>query len=355
MSKKRRQKDFTSRYLRGALDEDNVEQGQRFSDKNKHFQQRKTEKTGLLRAAQEEQTGDIESLPIGQVIQVYSRFCDVKYEGNTYLCIKRKTMSSLSETDLVVGDQVHFRDLGTIDPQGRHEAMIEQVRPRKTVLTRTESFKGVEQHPIVANAEQMLIVASLVQPRVKWGLIDRMVIAARGGGLLPILCLNKVDLADEAQLAKATEILAHYETLGVRTLQTSVHKPETTAPLAELLHDKLTVLAGHSGVGKSSLIRVVEPGFTIRIGEISTYTEKGRHTTSSAKLYRLTMGGAVIDTPGVKLFGLWGVTRDNLDEYFPDVVAGTAPEWRKESYERIRDSVSEQSTAESQRSQRGRE
>jgi ribosome biogenesis GTPase len=312
MSKKRRQKDFTSRYLRGALDEDTVEQGQRFSDKNKHFQQRKTEKTGLLRAAQEEQTGDIESLPIGQVIQVYSRFCDVKYEGNTYLCIKRKTMSSLSETDLVVGDLVHFRDMGTIDPQGRHEAMIEQVRPRKTVLTRTESFKGDEQHPIVANAEQMLIVASLVQPRVKWGLIDRMVIAARGGGLLPILCLNKVDLADEA---------------------------ETTAPLAELLRDKLTVLAGHSGVGKSSLIRVVEPTFTIRIGEISTYTEKGRHTTSSAKLYRLTMGGAVIDTPGVKLFGLWGVTQENLDEYFPDVVAGTAPQWRKESYERIRESV----------------
>jgi ribosome biogenesis GTPase len=99
------------------------------------------------------------------------------------------------------------------------------------------------------------------------------------------------------------------------------------------------VLAGHSGVGKSSLVARLEPGLNIRVGEISAYTGKGRHTTSSARRYPLSAGGAVIDTPGVKLFGLWGVTRENLPDFFPDVASGAAPQWRQESFERIAESL----------------
>jgi ribosome biogenesis GTPase len=102
-------------------------------------------------------------------------------------------------------------------------------------------------------------------------------------------------------------------------------------------------LAGHSGVGKSSLIRAVQPQLDLRVGEVSTYTDKGRHTTTSARRYVLDLegGGSVIDTPGVKLFGLWGVTRENLDEFFPDVEDDSAPEWRRESYKRIAESLRE--------------
>src|SRR5207248_2669395 len=119
----------------------------------------------------------------------------------------RKTVRQISETQLVVGDRVRFRPVEGDKPSehGQHsdgsrrkdspEAVIEQALPRQTVLTRADSFKGVEQHPIVANAEQMLVVASLREPRVKWGLIDRMIVAALSGGLRPIICLNKVDLA----------------------------------------------------------------------------------------------------------------------------------------------------------------
>src|SRR5206468_2917233 len=158
------------------------------------------------------------------------------------------------------------------------------------VLTRADSFKAVTQHPIVANAQQMLIVASLREPRVKWGLVDRMIVAARSGGLHPVVCLNKIDLADPAL-------------------------PALTADPA--------------GDGAA------------RAAAISRFNDKGRHTTTSARRYVLDFGGAVIDTPGVKLFGLWGVSRENLLEFFPDVDAGTAPEWRKESYERIADSLPE--------------
>jgi ribosome biogenesis GTPase len=101
----------------------------------------------------------------------------------------------------------------------------------------------------------------------------------------------------------------------------------------------VTVLAGHSGVGKSSLIRAVQPDLDLRIGAISGYNEKGRHTTTSARRYPLKIGGAVIDTPGVKLFGLWNVTRENLSDFFPDVAGGTAPQWRVESFQRIESSL----------------
>jgi ribosome biogenesis GTPase len=109
--------------------------------------------------------------------------------------------------------------------------------------------------------------------------------------------------------------------------------------LRALLKDQTTVLAGHSGVGKSSLIRAIQPHLDLRIAQVSAYTDKGRHTTTSAQRFPLDFGGHVIDTPGVKHFGLWDVTRENLLDYFPDVQNQTAPSWRAESYQRIMDSL----------------
>src|SRR6266516_2085208 len=106
-----------------------------------------------------------------------------EHEGRIWLCVTRKTLTKVSKTAIVVGDRVRFRESGTKDELGRPEAVIEQVLPRQTILTRAASFKGIDQHPIVANAEQMLIVASVLQPRPKWGLVDRMLVAAQSGGL----------------------------------------------------------------------------------------------------------------------------------------------------------------------------
>jgi ribosome biogenesis GTPase len=260
----------------------------------------------------------------------------VEYARAKHLCVTRKTLSKVSDTGLVVGDVVHFRP-------GTPEGVIERILPRRTVLTRADSFKQIEQHPIVANADQMLIVASVHRPKVKWGLIDRMIIAAQSGGLAPIVCLNKVDLdegLEDREMIFAREALAHYQTLGIATMQTSIDQPATLQSLRDKLASKTTVLAGHSGVGKSSLITAIQPSLDLRVGDVSTYTEKGRHTTTSARRYALDFApGHVIDTPGVKLFGLWGVTKDNLDEFFPDVVAGGAPAWRQESYRRISESM----------------
>ncbi|MDB5303498.1 MAG: Ribosome small subunit-stimulated GTPase EngC [Phycisphaerales bacterium] len=389
-----REKDLTSRYLSGGLDEDRVDQQQRFSSRNKNAEQDKIVRTALMRA--EEESGvDIETLPLGEVVQVYSLYSEVHHEGATYLAVVRKTLSKLSDTSLVVGDRVRFRvvesekdalersvtklaQAASLRTGDAPEAVIEQILPRQTVLTRADSFKALEQHPIVANARQMLIVASLKMPNVKWGLIDRMLIAAQSGGITPILCVNKVDLIPElipnsgiaepvaprtgsakhqsrearksAEAAKISSAIAkdaleakaaldHYQALGVRLLRTSALAGIGLDELREILRDQETVLAGHSGVGKSSLINAIQPQLHLRTGDISRFNDKGRHTTTSARHYPLDFGGAVIDTPGVKLFGLWGVTAENLVEFFPDIAAGTAPPWRQESYERIRESL----------------
>lgn len=348
--KGQREKDLTSRYLSGSFDEDLADPRQQFSARNKNRQQEKTLKTALMRL--EEQTGvDLESLPIAQVVQVHSLYCDVMVGEKVYLAVVRRTLTKVASGYVVVGDRVRIRPApeiqGAIDGAARKDlpaAVIEQILPRQTILTRADSFKGVEQHPIVANAEQMLIVASLRQPRIKWGLIDRMLVAALAGQLRPIICLNKMDLIEpgdeqDKDVVQADLALAHYQTLGAITLRTSVERKIGLSDLSERLHGRETVLAGHSGVGKSSLINAIEPTLNLRVGEVSGYTEKGRHTTTSARRYPLSAGGAVIDTPGVKLFGLWGVSAENLSDYFPDVASGSAPPWRQESYGRIMESL----------------
>jgi ribosome biogenesis GTPase len=332
-----RRKDITGEYLAGGLDDDRLDIQQRFTQRSKHGQKNKTARTALMRSENSESSADIDALPVGEVVQVFSIYCEVEQAGVKYLCVTRKTLSKVSETGIVVGDVVHFR-------RGTPESVIERVLPRRTVLTRADSFKQIEQHPIVANADQMLIVASVHRPKVKWGLIDRMLIAAQSGGLAPIVCLNKIDLdegEEDREMVFARGALEHYDSLGIVTLQTSIEQAASLGTLRTLLANRSTVLAGHSGVGKSSLITAIQPSLDLRVGEVSTYTEKGRHTTTSARRYPLDFAaGHVIDTPGVKLFGLWGVTRQNLADFFPDVEAGTAPAWRRESYERIEASMS---------------
>ncbi len=363
-----REKDLTSRYLSGGLDEDRIDPNQRFTARNKNAQANKTLKTAALRKeAGNAAEIDIETLPLGQVVQVYSLYCDVKAPDAIYRCTIRKTLNKVSDYATVVGDFVRFRPSGGTNERGQLEAVIERVEPRKTVLTRSDSFKQIVQHPVVANADQMLIVAAAANPRPKWGLIDRLLIAARSGGLEPIICLNKVDLEeiideipeeptdtdaiDDDQMNVEEDgtiitpepdvVLAYYASLGIATLRTSATTRVGIADLAAKLRGRITVLAGHSGVGKSSLITAVQPSLVIRVGDVSVVTDKGRHTTTSARYYPLENDetGAVVDTPGVKVFGLWNVTRDNLEEHFPDVISKTAPPWRVDSFQRIADSL----------------
>jgi len=314
---------------------------QRFSRRSANAKRAKMTRTAVLRTDVE--AADVESLPVGRVVQVHSLFCDVLYQAQTYRAVVRKTVVQLGRASVIVGDLVRFRP-GARGPtdEGPPQAVIEQVLPRTTVLTRADSFKGLGSQPIVANAGQMLIVVSLLEPAVKWGLVDRILVAGRSGGLKPVVCLNKTDLGTGSNASTEAEAaLEHYRSMGIAVLRTSVATPQGVDELRSVLAGNTTVLCGPSGAGKSSLIRAVQPSIDLRIGAISGYTGKGRHTTTSARRYVLDFGGEVIDTPGVKVFGLWNVTRENLMVHFPDVAAGTAPAWRRESCRRIAESLAE--------------
>lgn len=330
---------------------------QRFSRRSKFNQQMKTRRTAARRLAQS--GGEIADLPLGRVLQVHSLFCDVELDGQEIACVVRKTLQKVSDTRVVVGDLVRIRYVENPEP-GAPQATVEHIEPRRTVLSRADSFKAKTCWPIVANADQMLIVASIVKPRVKWGLIDRMIVAARLGGLLPIVCLTKIDLvsseavndvkdADKGDsinvLADAREKLAHYRLLGIETIESSIIDRSGIDRLREVLAGKVTVLAGHSGVGKSSLVRALDSSLDIKVGEVSEVTEKGKHTTTSARIYKLSAeglaGAELVDTPGVKVFGLWGLDSERLDACYPDVLEGNAPDWRQASYERIAEALNQ--------------
>jgi ribosome biogenesis GTPase / thiamine phosphate phosphatase len=217
----------------------------------------------------------------------------------------------LGRTPLVVGDHV-----GVVgDRSGATDALARIVRldERQTVLRRTADDNDPHERIIVANADQLVIVSALADPEPSFGLIDRCLVAALSAGIEPVLCLTKSDLASP------DAVLAQYAPLSVPALVTRRGGP--LDELREHLAGKASVLVGHSGVGKSTLINALVPTATRAIGVVSAIG-KGRHTSSSAVALALPGGGWVIDTPGVRSFGLAHVSADDLLWAFPDLEDG---------------------------------
>src|SRR5215213_2506509 len=187
--------------------------------------------------------------------------------------------------------------------------MIERVEPRHGVLTRASRRR---EQVLVANVDQLIIVMSLVEPDLKPHLIDRYLATAQQGGLAPILCLNKSDLVEHANLQP---LIGAYTQLGVLT---SAKSGDGVDRLRELLKDRATVFSGQSGVGKSSLLNAIQPGLALKVSTVSELTQKGRHTTTTAELIKLDFGGWVVDTPGVRQLQLWDVIPEEVEGYLPE-------------------------------------
>ncbi|MDX2035365.1 MAG: ribosome small subunit-dependent GTPase A [Isosphaeraceae bacterium] len=243
----------------------------------------------------------------GRVIRIHGLVSVVEADdGTAYRCNVRRILRTIAidgRNVVAVGDRVWFRLLGD-------EGMIEKVEARNASLTR--GYRG-KQHVIVSNVDQLLIVSALAEPGLKLPLIDRYLISAEKGGIRPVIVLNKADLVD---LADYQWVIGLYTQLGYETIATSAGDGRGVARLREILARGVTAFSGQSGVGKSSLLNAIQPGLNLRVREVSDWTSKGKHTTTTAELIRLADGGFVVDTPGLRQFELWNVDPAEMEAHF---------------------------------------
>jgi ribosome biogenesis GTPase len=254
----------------------------------------------------------------GTVVAVSSGSCRVLLNGHELACGIR---GNLSAADSVFTNPVAVGDEVVVSEEVSGGAMVEAVLPRRTTLARPDVFRRHRQQMVVANADQLLIVSSWLEPTIWLELIDRYLIAALRSGLEPIICVNKVDLADDE--AELQETMRPYDELNYRIALTSAETGEGVDELRRLLAGRTTVLAGLSGTGKSSLLSAVQPGMNLKTGavNISRGRTEGSHTTVQATMFRLDLGGSVIDTPGIQEFGLAGLRRNELAGFYPEIDA----------------------------------
>lgn len=231
-------------------------------------------------------------------------------DGMIYQCATRRLLKTLSTDQrhvLAAGDRVLFR------PADNREGIIERIERRRGVLCRTSRGR---QHVMVANIDQMLIVTSAAEPVLKPHLIDRLLITAEKSEIRPVICINKIDLVDPADLQP---LIGVYGQMGYETLTLSATANFGTERLRQLIVGMRSVVVGQSGVGKSSLLNVIEPGLELRVSTVSTDTEKGRHTTTAARLIPLEAGGYIVDTPGIRQFQLWDVIPEEIIGFCRDL------------------------------------
>ncbi len=252
----------------------------------------------------------------GIVTCISTSIYHVDLGDETLLCAVRGSLSAsrTGYTNVVaVGDNV------LASPGDAGHGVIERILPRRTVLARPDPYNDDLSQVIVANVSQLLIVSSWEDPALWLELIDRYLIAAAEGNLDPLICLNKVDLAlDEDDYVEEMRI---YEELGYTVLYTSAETGQGIDALHDHLVGQSTVLAGLSGVGKSTLLMAVQPDLELRVDEVSGYTGEGRHTTSQISLLKLDGGGYVVDTPGIRELGLITTHRPELVLHFPEIAA----------------------------------
>ena len=252
----------------------------------------------------------------GQVIRTQSGFYTVKTEaGDLIVCQTRgRLKQGPREGDVVaLGDWV---ELSRVDDVS---GVIEAVEPRERLISRMAPMpQGEYQQIIIANPDQACLVFACERPAPRLGMLDRYLVIAEQGHVPAVIVANKVDLVTRQE---AEALFGRYVEIGYPVIYTSVKTGEGLDALHELLIGKVSVLTGPSGVGKSSLLNVIQPGLGLEVSQVSEATTKGRHTTVVRALFPLKEGGYVADTPGLKALALWDIEPEELDAYFPEMRA----------------------------------
>ncbi len=250
---------------------------------------------------------------VGTVIENHGALFDVLLDGRVVHCHLRGKLKKDKQTraaPIAAGDRVEVMLLAL------DRGVVERVLPRETDLSRKAAGSIPLEQTLVANVDQAVVVFAAAEPRINVFFLDQFLAMASAGGLEQVICINKCDLVTPEFLA---EEYRTYQRVGYRVVFASAYRGTGIEGLRDALKDRRSVLCGPSGVGKSSLVNAVSPGFSLRTTEIGTVTHKGRHTTSAISLLELPFGGWVADTPGLRQLGLWDPSPNALRAAFPDL------------------------------------
>jgi len=220
-----------------------------------------------------------------------------------------------STNPVAVGDMVEIESQADTD----NSAIIDEIHQRRNYINRQSPRHKYQHHIVAANLDQSMLVATLKEPRTSQGFIDRFLVASEMYHVSPFIVFNKSDLYKAKEMAKYEQWKDMYEAVGYKVFLISVEKKEGVEEVLGLLQDKTTLISGHSGVGKSSFLNVVFPGMNLKTQDISGWSGKGQHTTTFAEMFDLPFGGRIIDTPGMREFGLVDIEKQEVSHYFPEM------------------------------------
>lgn len=255
----------------------------------------------------------------GLVIRSTGSWYDVRNpDGHVYqgrLKGKFKIKGLKVTNPIAVGDRVRFE----VEDQAENTAVITDIEPRQNYIIRQSVHKTAHGHILAANLDQAVLLATLTMPRTSLGFIDRFLVSAESFRIPTAVVFNKTDILNDDGLAYQAEIIDLYQRIGYYCLSTSATEGDGVDAFRRLLDHRITLLSGHSGVGKSSLVNAIAPNLNLRTNEVSTFANKGVHTTTFAEMFELAPGTYIIDTPGIKELGLVDTAKEEISHYFPEM------------------------------------
>jgi len=238
--------------------------------------------------------------------------------GTIYNC---RLKGKIRLDDRKTTNPVAVGDIIDIEIDENNEPLILNIHPRKNYIIRKSINLSKQAHIIASNLDQAILIATLVSPRTSLGFIDRFLVTAEAYRIPAKIIFNKTDLLNEESLKIQQQIINLYQKIGYECFSVSSYDKNQIENLKDIFKDKKTLIAGHSGVGKSTFINALEPGLNIKTGEISAAHSKGTHTTTFAELHPLAFGGDIIDSPGIKELGLVEMKKEEVGHYFPEIRA----------------------------------
>ena len=241
---------------------------------------------------------------------------------NARILGKFKIDGLTSTNPIAVGDYVVTdSDTDRRDNESEVSFTITEIKKRKNYITRTSPANKHQHHIIASNLDQSLLFATLKDPKTSQGFIDRFLITSEAYHIPSIIVFNKSDLYGKKETEKFAEVKSIYEAIGYKVLSMSIEKGDGVEEVKSLLKDKVTLLSGHSGVGKSTFINAVFPELKLKTQDVSGWSGKGLHTTTFAEMFDIPGGGKIIDTPGIRELGLVDISKEELSHYFPEMRA----------------------------------